>query len=112
MHGPSHIRGELENIGLEMEKMMGINAEEMRVLRQSLEERTKTLEALADAAARQTMAEEQLADAYQAAIAAGWGKTELADAGMKEPPLVRRRRLEKERVDQAAPASEEENYGQ
>lgn len=38
------------------------------------------------------MAEEQLADAYQAAIAAGWAKAELADAGVKEPPLVRRRR--------------------
>ncbi len=95
-----------------MEKMMGINADEMRALRESLEQRTTTLEALADAAARQTMAEEQLADAYQAAIAAGWAKAELADAGVKEPPLVRRRRLEKERGNQPAPVVEGENHDQ
>lgn len=109
---PRHIKGEPEKIGLEMEKKMGINATEMRALRESLEQRTKTLEALADAAARQTMAEEQLADAYQAAIAAGWAKAELADAGVKEPPLVRRRRLEKERGNQPAPVVEGENHDQ
>ncbi|WP_406712695.1 hypothetical protein QEV12_04450 [Trueperella pyogenes] len=109
---PRHIKGEPEKIGLEMEKKMGINADEMRALRESLEQRTKTLEALADAVARQTMAEEQLADAYQEAISAGWAKAELADAGVKEPPLVRRRRLEKERGNQSAPVDEGENHDQ
>ncbi|MGV4376477.1 hypothetical protein [Trueperella pyogenes] len=72
--------------------MMVIDSGEMRALQESLERRTKTLEALADAAARQASVEERLTDAYLAAIDAGWTKKELADAGVKEPALVRRRR--------------------
>lgn len=71
---------------------MVIDSAEMCALQESLERRTKTLDALADAAARQASVEERLADAYLAAIDAGWTKKELADAGVKEPALVRRRR--------------------
>ncbi|WP_406710526.1 hypothetical protein QEV69_04595 [Trueperella pyogenes] len=71
---------------------MVIDSAEMRALQESLERRTKTLDALADAAARQASVEERIADAYLAAIDAGWTKKELADAGVKEPTLVRRRR--------------------
>lgn len=71
---------------------MIIDSDQMRALQESLERRTKTLEVLADAAARHASIEERLADAYTAAIEAGWTKKELTDAGVKEPPLVRARR--------------------
>ena len=108
VHGRGHIKGEPEKFGLEMEMMMSIDAGEMRALRESLERRTKTLEALAEASARQADAEEQLADAYEAAIGAGWAKAELSDAGVKEPPLVRQRRREKSQADKSEPTGGDE----